>query len=288
MVQGNGRFPPREKKKPMGRLTEKLSAYWHELAFGWKATPTWTDQCALLFYTIQFHIRNKFGRQRDNRGTFTLALRICQDRPITFTLRPFAGDLFVLYEVLAFHAYHIAPSLLPPDDVRLIVDCGANIGITALFFAARYPNATILSIEPHPQNFALLEANVAPIARIKPIQACLTGTPQSAVRFTIDQAAWGNRIATGADGLLVPAITMDELCDQNRIANIDLLKLDIEGAEEHVLKNGRFLARTRHIIVELHGKYGFQQFQRDIEFYGFEAQKPKPPTTYMVTAHRLA
>jgi hypothetical protein len=56
----------------------------------------------------------------------------------------------VLYEVLAFNAYHIASSLLPTGNVRVVVDCGANIGITSLFLAARYPAATILSVEPHP------------------------------------------------------------------------------------------------------------------------------------------
>jgi hypothetical protein len=58
----------------------------------------------------------------------------------------------------------------------------------------------------------------------------------------------GNRIATDARGVLVPAITIEELCKQNGIEKIDLLKLDIEGAEEQVLQNGIFLARTEHIV----------------------------------------
>jgi hypothetical protein len=90
-----------------------------------------------------------------------------------------------------------------------------------------------------------------------PIRACVTGTPQSAVRFTADQAAWGNRIATDAHGVLVPAITIKELCKENGVEKIALLKLDIEGAEEQVLGHGTFLARTKHIIVELHGTMGF-------------------------------
>jgi hypothetical protein len=65
-----------------------------------------------------------------------------------------------------------------------------------------------------------------------------------------------------------------------------LLKLDIEGAEEEVLENGTFLARTEHIIAELHGHYDFQSFQRDIAPYGFVAQQGRPPDTYMVTARR--
>jgi FkbM family methyltransferase len=270
----------------MGRITEKLSGYWHEVTFGWRATQSWADQYALLHKTIQFHIRNGLRRAGDARSTITIDLWIDRDRPTTLTLRPFAGDLFVLYEVLAFNAYHIAPSLLPRANVRLVVDCGANIGITSLFFAARYPGATILSIEPHPENFALLKANVAQVSRILPIRACVTGIPQSAVAFSTDQAAWGNRIAMDTNGVQVPAITIEQLCNQYGIERIDLLKLDIEGAEEQVLENGAFLARTEHIIIELHGHYGFQCFQRDIAPYGLVAQEGRPPNTYLVTAHR--
>jgi FkbM family methyltransferase len=204
-------------------------------------------------------------------------LWIDRKRPTRLTLRPFAGDLFVLYEVLAFNAYQIAPSLLSTDKVRVIIDCGANIGITSLFLAARYPGATILSVEPHPENFALLKTNVAEVPRILPIRACVTGTHRNAVRSTADQAAYGNRIATDANGVWVPAITIEELCKRNGIEKIDLLKLDIEGAEKQVLENGTFLARTEYIIVELHGQYGygFQCFQRDIAPYGFVAHEAR-------------
>jgi FkbM family methyltransferase len=83
-----------------------------------------------------------------------------------------------------------------------------------------------------PGNFALLKTNVAQVPRILPIHACVTAASQSAVRFTTDQAAWGNRIAADDRGVLVLAVTMEELCKQNGIEKIDLLKLDIKGAEE--------------------------------------------------------
>jgi FkbM family methyltransferase len=145
-----------------------------------------------------------------------------------------------------------------------------------IFLAARYPRAKIFSVEPHPENFALLKTKVETVPRILPIRGCVTGTPQSAVRFAVDQAAWGNRIATDSHGVLVPAITIDQLCEQNGIEKIDVLKLDIEGAEAQVLENGTFLARTDHIIVELHGDYGFQCFQRAIAPYGRVALEGRP------------
>src|SRR5947208_4097389 len=116
----------------MGGVIDRLTGYWREVTFGLRATRSWPDQFALLRHTIQFHVQNGFGLACDARRTVSIDLRIDRDTATTVTLRPFAGDLFVLYEVLAFNAYHIAPSLLPRDKVRVIVDCGANIGITSL------------------------------------------------------------------------------------------------------------------------------------------------------------
>lgn len=273
--------------KNVRRAIEKLWAYWQELTFAWQAACSWADLRVLVYHTVRFHIRNGLGCACDERATFAVTLRIDGERPTTLTLRPFAGDLFVLYEVLAFNAYYIASSLLAPDRTWTIIDCGSNVGITSLFFAARYPLARIFSVEPHPENFALLEANVAQVPRITPIQACVTGTPhQEWVRFTTDRPAWGNSIATGGRGVLVPAITIDNLCSENGIDSIDLLKLDIEGAEEQVLQNAPFLARTQNIIIELHGNYGFERFRRDIGPYGLQAREARLPDTYMVTARQ--
>jgi FkbM family methyltransferase len=268
-------------------LSKKLSAYWKEIVFTFEASCTWADQLSLLRHTAKFHVWNWLRRTPNTSDAFKVDLRVVGGKDTaTLTLRPLAGDLFVLYEVLAFNAYRISPELLPLDDVNVIVDCGANIGITSLYLAARYPNARVFSIEPHPDNFALLVANVAQEPRIIPIQACVTGQPQSVVRLTMDQPAWGNRISTRDCGIEVPAITLAQLFDQYALATINLLKLDIEGAEEQVLANGAFLQRVEHIIIELHGEYGLRSFQHDIAPYGFVAQEPHPPATAMITARK--
>lgn len=123
----------------MRRAIKKLCVYWQELVFGSHAACSWADVYRLMYHTLRFHIRNGFGCACDERATFAVTLRIDGERPTTLTLRPFAGDLFVLYEVLAFKAYHIACSLLPPDNVRTIIDCGANVGITSLFLLRATP-----------------------------------------------------------------------------------------------------------------------------------------------------
>ena len=63
--------------------------------------------------------------------------------------------------------------------MRVIFDGGANVGITALYFAWRYPNARIFCIEPDNQNFELLKRDTAAEPRIVAIRGALVGAPVS-------------------------------------------------------------------------------------------------------------
>ena len=56
---------------------------------------------------------------------------------------------------------------------RVVVDAGANIGLSTVFFANKFPQAKIVAIEPEPSNFAMLRDNVAPYPNVTPVQAAL-------------------------------------------------------------------------------------------------------------------
>src|SRR5262249_33761571 len=156
-----------------------------------------------------------------------------------------------------------------------VFDCGANIGITSLFLAARYPNARIYSIEPDPGNFALLKRNVSQERRISPIYGALVGSPREQVYLTTDAPAWGNSIATTKIGVAVNALTIDEICQENGLTYIDLLKVDIEGAEKELFANGQFLKRVSCGIIELHNNYGPDALERDVIGWGFRVVEPR-------------
>jgi FkbM family methyltransferase len=210
---------------------------------------------------------------------FSANIRIGSDnsrnsRNSRIELRRFAGDIFVLYEVLCDKCYVIPSSMLPPEKIGVVFDCGANIGITSLFFAAQYPNARIYSIEPDPDNFALLKRNVRQERRILPICGALVGLPREHVYLTTDAPAWGNSIATSKTRTAVNAWTIDEICRENALYHIDLLKVDIEGAEKELFANGQFLNRVRCGIVELHNNYGLEALERDVAGWGFRVLAP--------------
>jgi FkbM family methyltransferase len=192
---------------------------------------------------------------------------------VELNLRTFTGDLFVLFEVMNEESYDISEDLFPSDRVRVILDCGANIGITSIYLAARYPLAQIYSIEPDLENFNLLRANTQAEPRITAIHAASVGRPRQTVWLTTNMEAWRNKISLEGDGASVPAITIEEICEQYGISQIDLLKMDIEGAEAEVLPNGSFLNRVRFLIAELHGDYGHSDFTADVQKYGLVAAR---------------
>jgi hypothetical protein len=128
--------------------SSRLVSYFRELTFAWSATPDIDSFVRLATKTALFHTRNALKGEVSYDTAFTVRLKFDAHHEYSLTLRPFAGDLFVLYEILLSKVYYVPDGFQPPNRVRVIVDCGANIGITALYLAARYPHATIYPQRP--------------------------------------------------------------------------------------------------------------------------------------------
>lgn len=163
--------------------------------------------------------------------------------------------LFLVHEIFAHCAYDFEPAR--PDP--LIVDCGANVGMAALFFRLRFPGSRVVSVEPHPQAFRLLEENTAGDPRIERIEAAVTedGAPARLFAPPGDAASLASSLVPGlVDGqpVEVAGIRLSDLLARLD-GDVDLLKLDIEGAEYGALRDGHrtgALARVREVAVEYH------------------------------------
>jgi FkbM family methyltransferase len=248
----------------------------------------WKTLFNLLKYTALFHANNMIGGTRVGKSSFRARLRLATDCNAEIVIRPFAGDLFILFEVLMDGCYYISDAMLPPEEVRVILDCGANIGITALYFASRYPKARIFSIEPNDSNFELLKRNTAIEPRIVPIRGAVVGRPRKSVRLTSEKPAWGNFVTEQSEGPEVPAFTIEQILNAHNLAHVDLLKVDIEGAEKQVFGEGQFMHRIGVVIIELHGDYDFSSFSRDVATWNFEAAAPYHGSELkMITARAL-
>lgn len=168
--------------------------------------------------------------------------------------RPGTADLTTFREIFLREAYSLElPASIQP---KVIIDAGANIGFTSLFFANLYPDATILSLEPEQGNFELLQKNVGSHANIKAIRAALwyeNGAIEIADRgfglrgFMVEQRA-------GAHST-IPAVTLQSLLQQHAITSVDILKIDIEGSEKEVFSGDTsWLAITKCLVIELHDR----------------------------------
>jgi FkbM family methyltransferase len=139
-------------------------------------------------------------------------------------------------------------------SVNNIIDAGANIGLSAIFFSIKYPMAKIIAIEPEHSNFILMQTNVSPYPNIIPV---LGGISNQSGKFAIKNTSgdhWNfmleNCTTESGDGSFY---TIHELMDKYELDHIDFLKIDIEGGEEMLFKdNTNWLKKTKALSIELH------------------------------------
>lgn len=169
-------------------------------------------------------------------------------------IRPHTSDIDVFEQIFIDEAYDL-PFTIP---ARLILDLGANVGYASVYFANRYPDARIVAVEPERTNFQVLARNTEPYPNVITIEAAIW---PRAEQLAVDNSgpAWGFQVtANGTGGMpSVSGITIDDVLKQwGGGAPVDLLKIDIEGAEKELFSapSDSWLARTRLIIIELHDR----------------------------------
>lgn len=157
-------------------------------------------------------------------------------------------------EIFDQEIYRFEPSGATPR----ILDCGANVGVSCLYFHRHFPGARITAFEPDPEIFACLQENLAAAgcAGIELVRKAVWSA-DTVLQFEADGADGGRiEAGTGARRQEVPAVRL-----KNFLAEpVDLLKLDIEGAETEVLRDiAPALASVGNVFVEYHSFAGQKQ-----------------------------
>jgi FkbM family methyltransferase len=141
-----------------------------------------------------------------------------------------------------------------PASPEVILDIGANVGCAAIYFALRFPRATVHAIEPDPLNFALLRRNVAPFPRVTAHRLAIAATTGT---VTLHSHAWQGISSSlvprpNARPVDVPAMTLDVFLREHHLPRIDLLKFDVEGAENDLFSACASLSTIGALIGEVH------------------------------------
>jgi FkbM family methyltransferase len=170
---------------------------------------------------------------------------------LRFSARP--ADANALTEVLVAREYACVDQVLGQLEAPTIVDIGANIGMFSLFCLSRRRQADVLAVEPAPATFRLLRRNAGrnPSLKWRTLRYALWSR-DGEVGFEGREHSTSSRVSPSG-GEVTAAITLETLCSRHVGSDVDLMKVDIEGAEEAVIcGHERVLQRVANLVVELH------------------------------------
>jgi FkbM family methyltransferase len=159
-------------------------------------------------------------------------------------------DLEVMRELYVDGEYDVPL----PTRADVVLDLGANVGLAALDFRARYPEASIYAIEPDPLAFAKLERNVRGDAGIHTLNIAVAREGGEREFFTSRESVVSafERTRDFQDAIQVRTCSVDAIVAALGLDVIDVLKLDVEGAEGEALAGFSGLSGVRCVVGEVH------------------------------------
>ena len=166
------------------------------------------------------------------------------------------SDIQTFLEVFVRDEYDLSFLGLNP---RTIIDGGANVGFSSLYFACLYPCSRIIAFEPEFSNFEMLKRNTEEYENITPVQAALW-TKESELAIKNPEAEkWAFQVTDSAQEFktIIKGHSITKIITDYNLKNIDVLKLDIEGSEKDIFESNveAWIGKVRVMIIELHDRF---------------------------------
>jgi FkbM family methyltransferase len=186
--------------------------------------------------------------------------------PLHFRL--YSSDSSVFAAIFRRHEY---ATIREQKNVELIVDCGANVGYSSIYFLTTFPHSRVIAVEPDPANFAMLERNLAAYTdRCVVNRSAIWSHPALLVMDEQpfrDGREWSQHVREclpGENGFL--ATDIGTILRQSGAQRISILKIDIEGAESEVFARNydSWINRVDTIVIELHDDECRERFRTAI------------------------
>nr|WP_321441407.1 FkbM family methyltransferase [uncultured Hyphomonas sp.] len=142
--------------------------------------------------------------------------------------------------------------ILAQGKTPLIIDCGGNIGLSALYFSEHFPDARVVTVEPDDSNFAILSENCRE-RNIIPVHAAISAEACRGRVVDIGRGSAAFQVVAHPDGDLVFRTVPDLLSEYGAEAESFLIKIDIEGFEQDLFSRPvPWLDDFYVVIMELH------------------------------------
>jgi FkbM family methyltransferase len=180
-------------------------------------------------------------------------------------VRPRTSDIHAYYQIFLQREYE---PLVNAVRSGVVIDCGANVGYTSVFFALRCPEARIVAVEPDSGNFDALAVNTAAFAQITIYrmaiwsEECILYVDDERSRPGLEWARSYSPVRAAADQESVKGVTIGSLFGVYPSRTVDLLKVDIEGAEVEMLRDpAEWSSNVNAVAFELHNRAAIELFE---------------------------
>jgi FkbM family methyltransferase len=181
-------------------------------------------------------------------------------KDITIYLRRRTSDFAVYNQIIVKREYDWALKKIKPDT-KIIIDAGANIGLFSVLFSKHLKSCNIISLEPEPGNFEILDLNIKlnNCNKVLTVKGGLWNKTQklSPSNDFRDGREWSFRLKESEvkEENTIEVFSLNDLIQRFEIDCIDLLKMDIEGSEFQILNEQalpELLEKVKMIAVEIH------------------------------------
>lgn len=161
-------------------------------------------------------------------------------------------------------AFKLTRSSRAPPAVDVVIDGGANNGLSTRLFAQAWPSSTVISLEPGEENYAMLRLHTRALENVVPLRAALFGSrdddsddvKSESLRVKVKPGAeFSGTVSLAAAGSAnIEGFSMPRLMRCVGIGHVAFLKLDIEGAEFTLLPGSDrgWLRKVSFIYMEMH------------------------------------
>ena len=172
-------------------------------------------------------------------------------------LRTKSTDLQAFANVWILKEYEVKEFEIRRND--LIIDVGGHVGLFALYASLKCLEGKIISIEPHPQNFSLLQENINSndFLKTKLVNKAITNSNKGIKLFidSLDDSAH-SIYGIGEKSIMIKSSTLIDIMNESNFSKCDLLKMDCEGAEFEIMQSlsNNELLKIEKICLEYHLK----------------------------------
>jgi FkbM family methyltransferase len=212
-----------------------------------------------------------------------MASKIGFSEPPTWNLQPLtarlrgSSDMQVFEQIFLYEEYSCLDDL---EDPVWILDLGSNVGYTSAYLLSHFPKVRVIAVEPDGRNVAICRNNLSPYGDRARILHGAVWSESTELRLITgafrDGLEWstqvGELVDSDATTETIKAWDVGSLIDMNGGAMLDLLKVDIEGAELTVFGDTAqaWLHRVKNICIELHGDECKEVFFRALEGFDYD------------------